>query len=266
MLEIAIRAAQAAGKVLVARYGGEHEIMSKGLRDIATEADLLAQETVAQAILAECPTARIVSEEDVASHAGGVAGQDDDRPTWFVDPLDGTTNFARGLPTFSVSVAMARRGRVECGAVFDPLVDQMFSAARGKGARLNGKRLHVSDRSDLMDCLALLDWPRDPRPRYAIAHFLADLASQVDAVRSRGSAALSICSVAAGWADAYFQFTLKPWDVAAGALLVEEAGGRVTDLRGAPATLATPDWLVTNGAVHTAMVALNPWGYMPGEA
>ncbi|MHB1294941.1 MAG: inositol monophosphatase family protein [Anaerolineae bacterium] len=266
MLEIAVRAALAAGEVLVARYGGVHEITSKGLRDIATEADLLAQDAVSRAILAECPAARIVSEEDVASHEEGVAGQEDDRPTWFVDPLDGTTNFARGLPTFSVSVAMARRGRVECGAVYDPLVNQMFSAARGKGAYLNDRRLHVSERNNLMDCLVLLDWPRAPQPRYAIAHFLADLASQVDAVRSRGSAALGICSVAAGWADVYLQFTLKPWDVAAGALLVEEAGGRVTDLSGMPATLVTPDWLVTNGAVHEAMVALGPLGYLPDEA
>ncbi|MHB0857492.1 MAG: inositol monophosphatase family protein [Anaerolineae bacterium] len=265
MLEIAIRAALVAGEVLRARYGGSHEITSKGLRDIATEADLLAQQVSSQAILALCPEARIVSEEDTASHVGKGALPDDDRPTWYIDPLDGTTNFARGLPTFSVSVGMARHGQVECGAVYDPLLDQMFSAARGQGAHLNGKRLHVSTRGNLMDSLVLLDWPRAPEPRAAIARFLADLASQVDAVRSRGSAALGFCSVAAGWADAYFQFTLSPWDVAAGALLVEEAGGKVSDLHGATATLDSPDWLVTNGRIHEALLALRPLQHLPGK-
>jgi myo-inositol-1(or 4)-monophosphatase len=254
MLDIALRAAREAGYILAQYYDRPHAISVKGPRDIYTEADLAA-ETVALRIIREsCPDACIMSEETNTSwqEAG-------DRPTWFVDPLDGTTNFARGLPMFSVSVAMARHGLVECGVVYDPLLKQLFWAERGRGAYLNERQLHVSTRPTLMDSLVTLDWPRAQAQRELAANFLARLAPQVDAVRSRGSAALGLCGVAAGWCEAYFQYTLGPWDVAAGALLVEEAGGRVTDLRGQPYRLDQPSWLATNGLVHTAILAVGPY-------
>lgn len=254
MLELAIRAAREAGRVLAQMYQRPHEISVKGLRDILTEADLAAERVALEVIRAGCPGARFMSEESNARW------QDDlDAPVWCIDPLDGTTNFARGLPGFSVSVAMVRAGQSQCGAVYDPLLDQLFCAERGQGAYLNNCRLRVSARDKLLDCVVTCDWPRNQTLREASVRFLGRLALQVDAVRSRGSAALGLCGVAAGWADVYFQYTLAPWDVAAGALLVEEAGGKVTDLRGGPAALYKPDWLATNGLIHEAVLAVGPF-------
>jgi myo-inositol-1(or 4)-monophosphatase len=254
MLDLAIRAAREAGQVLAEYYERPHRINIKGLRDILTEADLAAEAVALRLIREGCPEALFLSEE---SHQ---AWQEDPaRPIWCVDPLDGTTNFAHGLPGFSVSVAMALGGTVQCGAVYDPLLNQLFYAERGQGAYLNGRRLHVSPCTALNASLVLLDWPRAPEPRALAAGFLARLAPQVDAIRSRGSAALGFCSVAAGWAEAYFQYTLGPWDVAAGWLLVEEAGGQVSDLSGRSGHLNRGDWLASNGHIHQAFLALHPW-------
>jgi myo-inositol-1(or 4)-monophosphatase len=255
MLDLAIRAARVAGRILVQHYHSRqpHQVHVKGLRDITTDADLAAEIAALEVIRAGCPGARLVAEESAQSWA-----EETDAPTWFVDPLDGTTNFARGLPMFSVSVAMVQGGVIQCGVVYDPLLEQLFSAARGQGAFLNDTRLHVSERAQLMESLVMLDWPRAQAQREQSARFLARLAPQVDAVRSRGSAALGLAGIAAGWGEAYFQFTLSPWDVAAGVLLVEEAGGRVTDLRGQPYHLAQKDWLATNGRVHAAFLAMEP--------
>lgn len=254
MIDVAIRAARLAGRELVARYLQPHEIKVKGLRDIATDADLAAEGAAIAAIREGCPEGRIVSEESFDLYR-----ESDGRPTWYIDPLDGTSNYARGLPMFSVSVGVARYGEIFGGVVFDPLLDQLFVAERGSGAFLNGTRLHVSARDDLMDSLVLLDWPRDQALREKSARFLARLAPRVDTVRSRGSAALSLCSVAAGWADIYYQYTLSAWDVAAGALIAEEAGATVTTLRGEAPRLDSPDWLATNGLVHQAVLDLDPW-------
>ena len=254
MLDLAIRAAREAGRVLMERFGRPHEISVKGLRDIYTEADLAAETVAIRTIRQGCPKAVFVSEESNIAH-----GHSEDEPTWYIDPLDGTTNFARGLPPFSVSVAMARAGQVQCGTVYDPLLDQLFTAERGRGAFLNDRRLQVSARSALIDGLILLDWPRHQPWRDASARFLARLVPQVGTVRSRGSAALAFCNVAAGWAEAYFQFTLSPWDVAAGLVIVEEAGGKITGLRGQPSSLGQQDWLATNGLVHEAILGLGPY-------
>jgi len=258
MLDVAIEAARAAGAILSERYRRPHKIKVKGRRDIVTEVDLEAEEAAMRAIRRGCPDGIIVSEESSNQLAA-----DTERPIWYIDPLDGTTNYARALPMFSVSVAMAYGGVVQCGAVYDPLMDHLFSVRRGGGAFLNGECLRVSDRGDLGYCLVTLDWPRAQVERVLAATFLARLAPRVDAVRSRGSAALGFCYVAAGWVDAYFQYTLSPWDVAAGWLLVEEAGGQVTDLRGNMPRLDTPDWLVTNGLVHQQIVAMRP--FAPGS-
>lgn len=254
MLDLAITAAREAGHLLREHYARPHDISSKGLRDIVTEADWAAEEEAIRRIREGCAGARFVSEESHSAwHDYG------DAPTWCIDPLDGTNNFARGLPEFSVSVAMVQNNQVQCGVVYDPLLGHLFTAAREQGATLNGQPLRVSERDRLSDSLVMLDWPRREPYRGMIARFLARLVSHVDSVRSRGSAALGLCYVAAGWADGYFQLTLGPWDVAAGLLIVEEAGGRVTDLRGQPYALNNPDWLVTNGLIHQALLDLQPY-------
>lgn len=254
MIETAIRAAREAGAVLRREYLRPHDVSVKGLRDIMTEVDLAAERVAVEVVRDAFPDANIMSEETYTRWQAY-----DDQPAWFIDPLDGTTNFARGLPMFSVSVGVAQGGVLQCGAVYDPLLEQLFWAERGGGAYLDDTRLHVSERATLMETLVTLDWPRDQEMREVSARFLARLAPQVDAVRSRGSAALGLCAIAAGWADVYFQYTLGPWDVAAGALIVEEAGGRVTDLHGRPYRLNEPGWLATNGLVHDAILALEPY-------
>jgi myo-inositol-1(or 4)-monophosphatase len=253
MLELAIEASRAAGRELLRLYRQPMEISSKGLRDLQTEADLAAESAVVELLRQRTPEAAIVTEEDTRTPSvqpGQLA--------WYIDPLDGTTNYARGLPGFAVSIASARDGIPECAVVYDPLLQLTFSARRGYGASLNGERLRVSDTECLKDALVLLDWPRQPYPRQVMADMLRSIVPAVDAVRSRGSAAFGMCAVAAGWADAYFQLTLQPWDVAAGLLMVEEAGGKVTDLAGKASALEKPDWLASNGRVHEAVLAYSP--------
>lgn len=258
MLALAIRAARAAGRVLAAKYAQPHDIHVKGFRDITTEADLAAETQAMQVIRQGCPQARFVSEETNSTYSNY-----EDIPTWYIDPLDGTSNYARGLPMFSVSVAMVRRGQVVCGVVYDPLLEQLFYAERGGGAFLatphGEERLQASDNERLIDCIATLDWPRNQALREVSLRFLSRLAIQVDTVRSRGSAALGFCGVAAGWSDIYFQFSLSPWDVAAGIVIVEEAGGKITDLHGHPYELHQDSWLVTNGRIHRAVLELEPY-------
>lgn len=250
MLQLAIEAARAAGQVLLQHYGQAHTIHTKGLRDISTEADIAAEQAVVSIIRAGCPNARIVAEESYQDRQVS-----DDTPVWYIDPLDGTTNYARGLPEFSVSVAMARNGIIQCGAIYEPLVEHLFYADRGQGSFLNGQRLHVSTRS-LNEALVLHDWPRQPIPRQELAQIVTRLAPEVDCLRSRGSAALGFCAIAAGWAEAYLQLTLQPWDVAAGIVIVEEAGGSVSSLDGQPYQLYQPSWLASNGVIHKQITAI----------
>jgi myo-inositol-1(or 4)-monophosphatase len=255
MLDVAIRAVREVGEILLDGLGDSHDIIIKGVRDITTEVDLEAERTAIEIIRDGCPQARIVAEESSNEHV-----EEGDVPTWYIDPLDGTTNYARGMPTFSCSVAMAREGKVKCGAVYDPQLDHLFYAQRGEGSFLNGQRLQVSTRDTLIESILLLDWPRDQSYREQSAGFLRKLAPRVGTVRSRGSAALSFCYMAAGWVDVYYQFTLHPWDVAAGLLIVEEAGGTVTDLRGEPYDLHGLSWLATNGLLHEDVLAFEPYG------
>ncbi|MHB1357451.1 MAG: inositol monophosphatase family protein [Anaerolineae bacterium] len=250
MLQLAIDAARAAGKVLLQYYGQAHTVHTKGLRDISTEADIAAEQAVVSIIQAGCPDARIIAEESYQDRQDS-----DDAPIWYIDPLGGTTNYARGLPEFSVSVAMARNGIIQCGAIYEPLVDQLFYAARGQGSFLNGQKLSVSTRS-LSEALVLHDWPRQPVPRQELAQIVTRLAPEIDCLRSRGSAALGFCAIAAGWAEAYLQLSLQPWDVAAGIVIVEEAGGLVSSLDGQPYQLYQPSWLASNGVIHEQVVAI----------
>lgn len=255
MLDLAQEAARAAGRELLRLYRHPLAVTAKGLRDIQTEADLAAERIVLALLRRHSPDAVVMTEETPAAPAfrpGQLA--------WYVDPLDGTTNYVRGLPGFSVSIAAAQDGVVQCGVVYDPLLELMFSAQRGEGAFCNGERLRVSGTDRLADAIVLLDWPREPAPREAMAEMLQRIVPEVNAVRSRGSAAFGFCAVAAGWADAYLQLTLQPWDVAAGWLLVEEAGGTVTDLAGEPSSLERGDWLASNGRVHDAVLAHSPRG------
>ena len=245
--EVALEAALAAGEVLKAGYGKVQQLRFKGEVDLVTEVDLRSEQAIVQIIRDRFPGHRILAEE-------GSAGGDDARHRWIVDPLDGTTNYATGLPSFCVSIAYEQDGEVTLGAIYDPLRDEMFLAQRGRGATLNGRRLSVSTTDVLLNGLLATGFPYDralmPRSLRQFALF----STRSRAVRRLGSAALDSAYVAAGRLDGYWEATICPWDIAAGWLMVLEAGGRVSDLGGNPFTFERGEVLATNGPLHPAML------------
>ncbi len=244
MLNTAVAAAVAAGRILKERFAGPHQVSVKGLRDLVTEADVLAQEAIIGVIRAHFPDHEIWSEE--ASRALGT----DSTHRWLVDPLDGTTNYARGIPYFSVSIAVECWGELRAAVVYDPLGERLFQAGAGEGAFLNGERLQVSRRSELIDALLDLGWARSPQARNDSVRVAAALGPWIGSVRTMGSAALGLAAVAAGWEEIYYHPELSPWDMAAGVLLVREAGGTVATVRGEEWTPLSGGCLATNGRLH----------------
>ena len=249
LLDTAIEAARAAGQEIVRRLPQERDVHSKGFRDIVTDADLAAQEALTTVIRARFPQHGILSEE-------GLAPSSDADTIWVLDPLDGTTNYARRLPSFSVSVAVARGDELIVGVVYDPLRDYAFCAERGAGATLNGKQIHVSQVDDLSEAVAGLDFARETQIRSSLMATMVACSEHIRTFRALGSAALGLCYVAAGWTDAYFHLSLAPWDVAAGALIVTEASGLITSTDGGPWNYKQPRCLATNGKLHSAFLEL----------
>jgi myo-inositol-1(or 4)-monophosphatase len=248
MLQTAIEAVHRAGKVIAERYPAQRNVTSKGYRDIVTEVDIAAESIIIDLIGERFPDHAILSEE-----AGGAAigaGH-----TWVIDPLDGTTNYARRIPFSCTSVGVLEDGEPIAGAIYDPLRDQTFSAERGKGATLNGERIHVSSASPLSHTALALDWGHGDATRAQALDLVLRIAPRCGTLRALGSAALALAYVAAGWLDGYFNLALKPWDAAAGLLIVAEAGGRCTTPLGKPGRVETPACLATNGLVHKELLA-----------
>ncbi|MBP1658973.1 MAG: monophosphatase [Candidatus Aminicenantes bacterium] len=233
-----------AGAYLKANLGRLVEASYKGAVDLVTPFDLGAQEIVVGRLAAAFPTHGFLAEEGVAR-----AGTSDCR--WIIDPLDGTTNFAHGFPVFSVSAALECEGRLAVGLVYDPMRDEMFRAEAGRGAFLNGAPVRVSAVAELGRSLLATGFPYDVRlsPVNNLDHW-ARFIVRAQAIRRCGSAALDLSYVACGRFDGFWELKLKPWDVAAGALIVREAGGRVTDFAGRPFALDAPGVVATNGLVH----------------
>jgi myo-inositol-1(or 4)-monophosphatase len=246
--QVALRAARAAGRIHLKRLSRITINRKSNSIDLVTEADREAEAAIIEVIHRAFPTHAVLAEESGAS-----AHQSDHR--WIIDPLDGTTNFAHGYPQFCVSIAYERRGRVQFGVVFDALKKETFIAHRGQGARLNGKPIHVSATPNL--CSALLctgfAYDRRERRRFYLC-FWEELMSRSQGVRRTGSAALDLAYVAAGRTDGFWEFGLRPWDVAAGALLIEEARGRVSNMDGSELDLAGANILATNGRLHNELI------------
>ena len=248
VINIATRAARSAARVLMRYYEQTDQlrISAKSRNDFVSEVDRNAEQAIIRELRSKYPDHAIVAEE-----SGRHSGND---YQWIIDPLDGTTNYLHGFPQFSISIALLYRGRLEHGLVYDPLHDEMFTASRGEGALLNDRRLRVSDRSGLEGALIGTGIPfRDLRHLDAYLGMMKALVRDTAGIRRPGSAALDFAYLAAGRLDGFWELGLSQWDFAAGALLVREAGGVVTDLAGGDRFLQTGNVIAGSVKVHKAM-------------
>jgi len=247
-LTTAIEAVVRAGDLQMARFGGPFQIHKKGTIDLVTEVDV-AVERMFRALIAERFADHAILAEEMGGAATAPAG-----PCWVFDPIDGTTNFAHGLPIFCSSLALEIDGVAEVAAVYDPTRKELFTAERGGGAFLNGTPLRVSSAARLVDAVLVTGFPYDIHSRVdEIVGLFGAFAGQVRAIRRLGSAAIDLCYVASGRLDGFWETDLKAWDMAGGALIVAEAGGRVTNMAGEPFTSRGGHVLATNGHLHQPM-------------
>ncbi len=248
-LAFAIELARAGGEVLKHYMTREKQVELKSRANLVTIADKESEAVIIQRINGRYPNHAVLAEESGASGSGD--------GKWIIDPLDGTTNFAHQYPFFCVSVAFEQRGEILCGAVYDPLRDEMFSAARGAGAFVNGQPIRVSDIDKVASALIMTGFPYGVREKIDIAmsQFRAFIIES-QAVRRGGSAALDMCYVAIGRCDGFWEMDLHPWDTAAAQVILEEAGGRITDFSGNPFSPYMKQILASNGKIHQEMSAV----------
>jgi myo-inositol-1(or 4)-monophosphatase len=252
MLNFAIQTARDAGRILAERIGRVLLISNKSDIDLVTEVDLASEKLIVERIRTHHPRHAILAEESGPSEA--IAGPIQNEWKWIIDPLDGTTNYAHGYPCYCVSIALERAGRIELGVIYDPAREEMFAAERGQGATLNERRIRVSAIEDLNRAMVCTGFPYDVRERPAFARHFTSFTMQAQAVRRDGSAALDLAYIACGRFDGFWEDGLNAWDVAAGVLLVEEAGGRVSNFDDAQLDIYTPKVVASNGLIHEAML------------
>ena len=248
---VAVDAARAAGRLLRDELAGVRRISYKGApTNLVTEMDARAEALIVNTLRASFPDDAILAEE-----GGALVGGSGRR--WIIDPLDGTTNYAHGVPAFAVSIALERQGRVDLGVMYEPNMDEMFVAERGRGATVNDAPCAVSTTTSLDASLLTTGFPYDVRVRRDnnLAEYAA-FSLRSRGVRRWGSAVIDLAYIAAGRFDGYWELHLMPWDVAAGALVVEEAGGRVTSIDGGPLDVDAPTLLASNGRIHDEMLAV----------
>ncbi|HXG92491.1 MAG TPA: inositol monophosphatase family protein [Blastocatellia bacterium] len=248
MIDFAIRVAQDAGRLLRDRLGTTIDIGHKGAINIVTDVDLASERLIREAIATHYPRHEVLAEE------GGLAESTSDY-RWIVDPLDGTTNYAHGYPIFCVSIALEYKGETILGVVYDPMREEVFTAERGSGAWLNNRRIRVSQTVDLMQSLLSTGFPYDIKTSSLtnLDHW-ANFAMNAQALRRDGAAAIDLCYVACGRFDGFWELNLSPWDTAAGALIAEEAGGRITDFDGGKFSNYKPQIVASNGLIHDRMI------------
>jgi myo-inositol-1(or 4)-monophosphatase len=239
--------AREAGALLITYFRQNVKVEYKGEADLVTIADRKSEALIRERIREQWPTHDVLGEEQGLADTGS-----DYR--WYVDPLDGTTNFAHGFPVFCVSMALEYKGRRIAGVIYDPTRDELFAAEQGSGAYVNQQRISVSKISNLAECLVGTGFPSHKRHKNPNIFFYHQITLRTHGVRRAGSAALDLCNVACGRFDGFWEFNLNPWDTAAGVLIVEEAGGRITDFSGGPFQLTSRETLASNGLVHSALL------------
>lgn len=240
--------AREAGVLLMGHFRQRVAIEYKGDVDLVTVADRASEKLIVERLKTLWPEHGIVAEEGTRSDTGAAF-------RWLVDPLDGTTNFAHGYPVFCISIALARHDdQLEAGILYDPTRDEMFSAERDRGATLNGKPIRVSKTTSLAESLLGTGFPSHKRHKNPNIHFYQQLTLRSHGVRRAGSAALDLANIASGRYDGFWEFNLNPWDTAAGVLLVQEAGGRVTRFDGTPFRLDSREVLASNGLIHEELL------------
>ncbi|HEX5736798.1 MAG TPA: inositol monophosphatase family protein [Blastocatellia bacterium] len=257
MLNFAIRVAQDAGRLLRDRVGTRIDVAHKGAINIVTDVDIASERLIREAIATQYPRHQVLAEEGGLDESGS-------EYRWVIDPLDGTTNYAHGYPVFCVSIALEYRGETILGVVYDPMRDELFTAERGGGAALNNRRIRVSSTASMMESLLSTGFPYDIRTSTLtnLDHW-ANFAMNAQALRRDGAAALDLSYVACGRYDGFWELNLSPWDMAAGALIVTEAGGRVSDFGGGEFSSYKPEIIASNGLIHDRMVEVIAMGKTP---
>jgi myo-inositol-1(or 4)-monophosphatase len=240
--------AREAGALLMDYFHQHLKIEYKGDADLVTAADRAAEALIRDRIRAQWPGHDVLGEEQGLSDLGS-------EYRWYVDPLDGTTNFAHGYPVFCVSLGLEYRASRIAAVIYDPTRDELFTAEQGRGARLNGEAIQVSKTASLKESLLATGFPSHKRHKNPNIYFYHQITLHSHGVRRAGSAALDLCNVAAGRFDGFWEFNLNPWDTAAGVLIVEEAGGKVTRFDGSPFELNSRETVASNGLLHEALLA-----------
>jgi myo-inositol-1(or 4)-monophosphatase len=248
-LETAVEIARQAGAVLATLFERRVPFETKGEYDLVTEADRASERLIVERLRTHFPSHAIVAEE-----GGGHESASGYR--WYVDPLDGTTNFAHSFPMFNVTMALEVDGELIVGVIFDPIKNELFTAERGAGAYMNNRRVRVSHARKLSNALVATGFPSRKRHLNINIHFYHQLGMQTHGVRRCGSAAIDLAYVACGRLDAFWEFGLNPWDMAAGLLLISEAGGRYSGMHGEPHQLRGPDVVADNGLIHDEILSL----------
>lgn len=252
MVNIAIRAARKAGEIMVRNWNQLEtlRVTDKGRNEFVSEVDLAAEAAIVGVIRDHYPEHAVLAEER------GAEGEHDYQ--WIIDPLDGTTNYLHGFPVFSVSIAIALRGELQHGVVYDPLRQEIFTASRGEGAQLDGRRIRVSKQHTLGHSLIATGFPYRANVQYLDCYLamLRDVMVESSGVRRPGSAALDLCYVAAGRVDGFFELGLSKWDIAAGALMIREAGGRISDFQGADRYLESGHVVAGNPKIYAGLSRL----------
>ena len=251
---VAVLAAKKAGLLLKGKIGQKRQVQYKGAVNLVTEMDLLSEKVIVSEIRKRFPDHSLLAEEKTDI-------RENSPYRWIIDPLDGTTNYAHGFPVFSVSIALEKEGELILGVVYDPTRDELFVSKKGKGVRLNGRKIRVSPTPKLSESLLATGFPYDLRETTVdnFDHF-RNFALRVHAVRRAGSAALDLCYVAAGRFDGFWEMKLGPWDMAAGSLMLSEADGKITDFLGNPVHLDGKHIVASNGKIHREMIKVLKMG------